>query len=240
MCSFSSARFGQGRRKCRGRFSTKSRPGRGADAELFEWASRDGQPADRGPRRRRSRPPRRPGTPWTRPSWTTCSPATVTSPRPGSPRTCTGAPPPRKTPAASPAGSSPSRTSSSASPPAPTWASSPTMRPSAPSGPSRSSSAAPAAPGAPSRDSPTSRSSSPTYPPPRNGASPNSTPSATSSADTPGNRPDSSPPDSSTSERSRSCRQGVAARGGALEMLAPVRQQRARPTHPDRKVQVNA
>jgi hypothetical protein len=45
----------------------------------------------------------------------------------------------------------------------------------------------------------------------RNAASPNSMPSATPSAVTFGNRPDSGPPDSSTSGRSRPCHQGVAA-----------------------------
>ena len=43
--------------------------------------------------------------------------------------------------------------------------------------------------------SPTSRSSSPTCPPPPNGASANSTPSATSSTAAPGSRPASNPPD---------------------------------------------
>ncbi len=43
-------------------------------------------------------------------SWTTWSPATGNSPPPGSPRASTAAPRPRATPAASPAGSSPSRT----------------------------------------------------------------------------------------------------------------------------------
>ena len=48
---------------------------------------------------------------------------------------------------------------------------------------------------APSTGSLTSPSSSPTYPPPPNGASPNSTPSATCSTATPGNHPDLNPPD---------------------------------------------
>jgi hypothetical protein len=57
------------------------------------------------------RPPGRPGShPWTPRSWTTWSPATGRWPPPGSPPTCTAAPPPRRTPAVSPAGSSASRT----------------------------------------------------------------------------------------------------------------------------------
>ena len=41
------------------------------------------------------RPPGRPGShPWTPRSWTTCSPATGRWPPPGSPPTCTAAPPP--------------------------------------------------------------------------------------------------------------------------------------------------
>lgn len=56
-------------------------------------------------------PPGPPGSPpWTPPSWTAWSPATGRWPPPGWPRTCTGAPPPPGTPAASPAGSPASRT----------------------------------------------------------------------------------------------------------------------------------
>ena len=112
--------------------------------------SADGGPADRGPRRR-LRPPARPGNPpWTPSSWRTWSPATGHSPPPASPPTFTGGPRPRRTPAASPAGSSASRTSSSASLPALTWTSSPITKQSGRSGRSRSSSAAPAAAGGPS------------------------------------------------------------------------------------------
>jgi transposase len=72
-----------------------------------QWAAQIGRPADRGPRRRRGRPR---GPPWTPPSWTTWSPGTGHWPHPAWPPTCTGAPPPPRTPAASPAGSAPSRT----------------------------------------------------------------------------------------------------------------------------------
>jgi hypothetical protein len=78
-----------------------------------------------------------------------------------------------------------------------------TTKQSGQSGPSRSSSAVPEAPGGPSKDSPSSRSSSPTCPPPRNGASANSTPSATCSAATPGYRPASNPP--AKRRKGRSC-----------------------------------
>ena len=47
---------------------------------------------------------------WTPPYWTAWSPATARSPPPGWPRTSTGAPPPRGTPAGSPAGSCTART----------------------------------------------------------------------------------------------------------------------------------
>jgi hypothetical protein len=58
---------------------------------------------------------------------------------------------------------------------------------------SRSPSVPPGAAGAPSTASPTSPSFSPTCPPPRNGASPRSTPSAAFSAAPPGCRPASNP-----------------------------------------------
>ena len=57
------------------------------------------------------------------------------------------------------------------------------------------------APGGPSKDLPSSRSSSPTCPPPRNGASANSTHSATSSVATPGSRQASNPPDKTPAPR---------------------------------------
>src|ERR1039457_4907950 len=69
------------------------------------------------------------------------------------------------------------------------------MKPSGRSGPPRCNSAAQEAAGKHSPDSPNSRSSSPTCPPPRNGASANSTPSATCSTATPGSRPPSNQPD---------------------------------------------
>jgi hypothetical protein len=75
------------------------------------------------------------------------------------------------------------------------------MKPSGQSGRSRCSSAVPEAPGGPSKDSPSSRSSSPTCPPPRNGASANSTPSATSSVATPRSRPASNPADKTPAPR---------------------------------------
>jgi len=82
-----------------------------------------------------------------------------------------------------------------ASPPALTWTFSPITKQSGRSGRSRSSSAAREDAGAPSTGSPTSRSSSPTYPPPPNGASANSTPSATCSTAAHGSLPASNPPD---------------------------------------------
>ena len=69
------------------------------------------------------------------------------------------------------------------------------MKPSGRSGPPRCNSAAQEAAGKHSPDSPNSRSSSPTSPPPRNGASANSTPSATCSTATPGYHPASNQPD---------------------------------------------
>jgi transposase len=76
--------------------------------------------------------------------------------------------------------------------PAPTWTSSPTTKQKGPSARSRCNSAAQEAAGALCKDSPTSPSSSPTCPPPPNGASANPAPFAASSTGTPGcpyNRP---------------------------------------------------
>jgi transposase len=65
--------------------------------------------------------------------------------------------------------------------------------------PSRSSSAAPEDAGAPLKDSPISPSSSPTCPPPPNGASASLAPSATCSTAMPGCHPASNPPDNTPS-----------------------------------------
>jgi len=72
--------------------------------------------------------------------------------------------------------------------------------------PLKCSSAAPAAAGEPSRASRASRSSSPTCPPPPNGASANSTPSATCSTAEPGYHPASNPPDEVAPSRTTSRR----------------------------------
>ena len=72
---------------------------------------------------------------------------------------------------------------------------SPITKQSGRSGRSRSSSAAPEDAGGPSTGSRTSHSSSPAYPPPPNGASANSMPSATCSTAAHGSLPASNPPD---------------------------------------------
>jgi hypothetical protein len=71
----------------------------------------------------------------------------------------------------------------------------PITRRSGQSGRSRSSSAAPEVPGGHSTGSPSSPSSSPTCPPPANGASAHSTPSAACSTAAQGSHPASNPPD---------------------------------------------